>query len=98
MRAAKDFVSLPSWSDHNEGLSDGHNSVCVFVMSAGHIFHGRQEKLEAALAALDATLKTSTGKRYDKLVGQSLLINIFRALSNAGGRFLHHESIRSMCF
>lgn len=36
-----------------------------------------KRKLEAALAAVDANLKTSSGKRYDTLVGKELVEKYF---------------------
>ena len=46
--------------------------LAILVILAGMCFGADKKQLTAALAAVDANLKTSPGKQYDELIGKEL--------------------------
>lgn len=54
--------------------------LAVLLCLSGTSFTADKKKLEAALAAVEANLKTSAGKQYDELLGKELVARYFASI------------------
>ena len=54
--------------------------LAILVILAGMCFGADKKQLTAALAAVDANLKTSAGKQYDELIGKELPEKYFSSI------------------